>query len=1577
MSTVSNGVGGWAGLFLKEGVNESYLSSRKGPCPKCGGVDRFHFSPESGDCYCQQCHAVSSDRRNGIEGLHWWLGISHQEVISKVESYQRETGHRLAIEVRESADRSEDIAAAIRQSTPAASSPEAMAYLEGRGLCVDYPAEMADIKFVREWEFEADQESDCLVSILKDGKGLPQAVLLTAIEDAKKAFGDDSRRFVGPVTGSCLTLGAADPTVVLAEGLETGLALMESVRRAGRSWQIRVAGSAANLDTCPIPDACTTVIIAADLDDAGQRAAIKAAQVIRKTRRVVSIATPPVRVDADDMPEPTYESLLPDIDAIAELQNKDERRRAFFAAKTLLQSIARLEEDQQKRIHARLPAGMLKLSEFLAEVKYAKPTDKKTEKRDWLDILNEDGHSSVHTGLSNAQPYREPVVITTKEFETTETAIRQLACSPHIFQRGRVLVKLAQDEMGMPVISPMQLATIQDDSTRYIEWQRMGKQDLVPCHPPKECMLAVFHQPEYPIHLIRPLKGIVHAPTILADGRIVDRPGYDGASGLYYEPAFPKYLGITVKPRPDRQDAEAATAFLLDIVREYPFCDHSGKAVFLSGVLSIAGRRIFTGCCPMFLYDANAAGVGKGKLVRSTIYPFLGHVPTAKLTTDEEFEKRITSLLVAGAQILFLDNVKGKVDHPALEIALTSERWSGRILGQSKTFEAPQTLQFFMTSNNAHLSEDMQRRVLPCRLVTSDTNPSKRKFSRNLDRYVDDHSADIVQAALTILRWWINEKPTQQELPAMGSFENWSDTIRQAVWQVMGIDPLESRAIMDEMVDPAKDAIKAFARWLLPFGDGLTTAEMLLKPDEDNVLQSLLYERKEKTPKNLGYALRPYRDQVIDLGDFVVKLVCEREQTHKAARRWSVTTMSAPDVQSQAHYGMVGQGFTESASDASDALPIFTYGNGKDTKASVGENKDRQAATQIPSQASDAENVTADGTSTPTACDESNPNASNGPKLAPDLDRFPEIWIFDFEFRANDGNRPTPVCMVACEIRSGRMLEFLEGEFPSANPFPDDALVAAFASAADLGCFLALDWSMPKNVMDIRAEYIVETGRVRDGMLEACKRMSIPVAADAKEEKNKWQTLIMSQETYTSDELDGILEYCRSDVRYESNLFARLARVGLPAKDEMAAERMIDVDPALMRGQYTVEVARMEWRGLPLDAATSQTIKKSKIKVRQSILAKLGQTYPFFVADKKGRWSRNQAALVQYIADQRMEWATTEKGNGPVTTSDYLAGQAIRYPILAEWVKAEPILKNVSRFDLQVGKDNRARTGIQPWGSITGRNQPSNSEYVFGLSHIFRRLLKPVDGKPIAYLDYSGQELALAGALSGDVNLQRGYMDGDFYLSFAKMANAVPPDAKKNDYKVERDRYKRCALALSYGGGVNAVKNNAGVSEDVARKLILDHKRVFRTYHQWSASAVNIARAHGRIATFDGWSVPVLRDWTDMRLKNFPLQAAGAAILRRVCHALEAADIPVIAPVHDAVLIELDDDKMAETMDRARTIMVDQANDIIIGCSLIDGFSFRVDSRVVQYPEVFIDDSDDDAPAIWQTILDTIEAVHG
>src|SRR5215213_9487744 len=127
---------------------------------------------------------------------------------------------------------------------------------------------------------------------------------------------------------------------------------------------------------------------------------------------------------------------------------------------------------------------------------------------------------------------------------------------------------------------------------------------------------------------------------------------------------------------------------------------------------------------------------------------------------------------------------------------------------------------------------------------------------------------------------------------------------------------------------------------------------------------------------------------------------------------------------------------------------------------------------------------------------------------SPALGRLPyrEIWCIDFEFRAPDGERPEPHCMVARELRSGRELRLWRDELELGRPpfrLDEQALFVAYYASAEMGCFLALGWPVPARVLDPFAEFRAATNGLPtpcgQGLLGALQRHGLEaMAADAK-----------------------------------------------------------------------------------------------------------------------------------------------------------------------------------------------------------------------------------------------------------------------------------------------------------------------------------------------------------------------------------------------------------------------------------------------------------------------------------------------
>src|SRR5271166_263419 len=89
------------------------------------------------------------------------------------------------------------------------------------------------------------------------------------------------------------------------------------------------------------------------------------------------------------------------------------------------------------------------------------------------------------------------------------------------------------------------------------------------------------------------------------------------------------------------------------------------------------------------------------------------------------------------------------------------------------------------------------------------------------------------------------------------------------------------------------------------------------------------------------------------------------------------------------------------------------------------------------------------------------------------FDAFREVVLVDFEFVADRGERPKPVCLVAKLLKSERTIRLWFDQFGPEPPYPIDAdtLVVAYYASAELGCHRVLGWPTPTRVLDLYAEF--------------------------------------------------------------------------------------------------------------------------------------------------------------------------------------------------------------------------------------------------------------------------------------------------------------------------------------------------------------------------------------------------------------------------------------------------------------------------------------------------------------------------
>jgi DNA polymerase I len=530
------------------------------------------------------------------------------------------------------------------------------------------------------------------------------------------------------------------------------------------------------------------------------------------------------------------------------------------------------------------------------------------------------------------------------------------------------------------------------------------------------------------------------------------------------------------------------------------------------------------------------------------------------------------------------------------------------------------------------------------------------------------------------------------------------------------------------------------------------------------------------------------------------------------------------------------------------------------------------------------------------------------------LSAFREIVLVDFEFEALQGERPNPLCLVAWELRSGRKFRIWKDQFGSAQPYATgpDVLFVAYYASAELGCYRVLGWHAPERILDLFVEFRNQTNGLPTpagaGLLGALTYFGLDgIGASEKKELQKsigtgtWQGHLTQRE---------ILDYCEQDVA----ALHRLLKAMLP---------LIDMPRALLRGRYMWAAACMEQNGVPIDTPTLELLREHWTAIQDRLIAEIDIDYGVF----DGRTFK-QERFARFLEQRGIPWPHHESGSLDLGDGTFRQ-MAKAHPEISPLRELRSALSELRLNDLSVGKDGRNRTILSAFRSRSGRNQPSNSRFIFGPSVWLRGLVKPPPGYGVAYVDWAQQEVGIAAALSGDTALQEAYLSGDCYLTFAKQARAVPPDATKSSHGAQRELFKQCTLGTQYGMEAESLAGRIGQPTIVARELLRAHRQTYRRFWEWSDAALDHAMLHGSLHTVFGWYVHVGESPNPRSLRNFPMQANGAEMLRLACCLAVERGVEIVGPVHDATLICAITRWPARYMDERGSIMWERVMKLI------------------------------------------------
>jgi len=157
---------------------------------------------------------------------------------------------------------------------------------------------------------------------------------------------------------------------------------------------------------------------------------------------------------------------------------------------------------------------------------------------------------------------------------------------------------------------------------------------------------------------------------------------------------------------------------------------------------------------------------------------------------------------------------------------------------------------------------------------------------------------------------------------------------------------------------------------------------------------------------------------------------------------------------------------------------------------------------------------------------------------------FEEIWLHDFEFISEPGERPDVVCLAARELRSGRTLRLWRDELSKQPPYRTDrgVLFVSYVANAECACHLSLRWAVPTNVLDLSPVFRnLTNGRLTPegkGLLGALRYYGF--SNTDQKLKDAMRNRVIQGWLFTPEEREKILAYCAGDVDDLSRLLTRM-----------------------------------------------------------------------------------------------------------------------------------------------------------------------------------------------------------------------------------------------------------------------------------------------------------------------------------------------------------------------------------------------------------------------------------------------------
>src|SRR5262245_52976535 len=144
-----------------------------------------------------------------------------------------------------------------------------------------------------------------------------------------------------------------------------------------------------------------------------------------------------------------------------------------------------------------------------------------------------------------------------------------------------------------------------------------------------------------------------------------------------------------------------------------------------------------------------------------------------------------------------------------------------------------------------------------------------------------------------------------------------------------------------------------------------------------------------------------------------------------------------------------------------------------------------------------------------------------------------------------------------------------------------------------------------------------------------------------------------------------------------------------------------------------------------------------------------------------------------------------------------------------------------------------------------------------------------------------------------------------------------------------------------------------------AHEILARLRARFHRFQDFVLSVGDHAGLDMEISTCFDWRLKCPSGSNPRTIRNFPIQATGAMILHALLLLAERRGIQIVAPIHDAVVVQCDANEVEDVADALDRAMRDAS------ATVLRGYELPTDRKIIRPGERYYDKR---GAAMWETV---------